>query len=212
MEAKKLTTEKIANNTHWAERYAANMQNRLNQYQADDRKASRIRDRLCRTCYYLRGGLAGQAFTSYTCQECGKEQSHPNTAVPKYCAACSDKYGACQDCGADMEIDRLTGEERQKKFHQSIQETLVKDIKQKKQLIITKEDAPEWKKKKARYGFQCKQCQGSKSMVEKDERRSDGTLVIHVASKESLTYYQRGTGKKICPACYEAAVREGEKV
>jgi hypothetical protein len=80
-----------------------------------------------------------------------------------------------------------------------------------KQLIITKEDASKWTKRKARYGFRCKQCQQNKSMVEKDERRADGALVIHVASKDSLTYYQRGNGTKICLACYEAAVQEGEK-
>ena len=34
------------------------------------------------------GGLAGQAFTNFTCLECGQEWSHPNTNTPLFCNPC----------------------------------------------------------------------------------------------------------------------------
>ena len=34
------------------------------------------------------GGLAGQAFTGYTCLKCNRDCSHPNTRVPFICPDC----------------------------------------------------------------------------------------------------------------------------
>ena len=41
---------------------------------------------------------AGQAFTKYTCGQCFIQYSHGNTAVPRICNGCSEKFNRCQRC------------------------------------------------------------------------------------------------------------------
>ncbi len=38
-----------------------------------------------------RGGLAGQAFTEYTCLYCLSDKAHPNTNAPNLCPDCADQ-------------------------------------------------------------------------------------------------------------------------
>lgn len=70
----------------------------------DAKKAQRVARRQCKDCFYLRGGVAGQAFTDYNCAACGKESSWPNTHVPQLCDECSDKHDLCQYCIGDREM------------------------------------------------------------------------------------------------------------
>lgn len=190
-----LTPERIRQNTYWAERHAVDMQKRFDRYKADSEKESRLKARLCRTCYYIRSGMVGHAFTAYTCRECRSEKMHPNTDTPRYCQACSDQHCACQKCGADLEkVDQAPPAKKEQQ-----------------KLVIKEGDIPNWKRRTARYGFQCQQCKENKSLVVGDSRQADGTLVIHTTTKDELAYYQRGKGKKICQACYEAAVKAGER-
>lgn len=53
--------------------------------------------KLCEKCR-TRRGAAGQMFSSYTCSECNKQDSHANTAVPKICKDCADKFNMCRKC------------------------------------------------------------------------------------------------------------------
>lgn len=71
----------------------------------DAERKHRLRDRECPACYYLRrGGVAGQAFTAWTCKSCRMAQcEYPNTNVPSYCDTCSDEYSVCVRCGGDIE-------------------------------------------------------------------------------------------------------------
>lgn len=55
----------------------------------------------CKKCRLDRG-FAGQGFTQYKCERCGQLGWHHNTAVPKFCPTCSDKYYICQRCGKDL--------------------------------------------------------------------------------------------------------------
>lgn len=57
----------------------------------------------CRFCFYFGHGMAGQAFTEYTCKGCGTEQMYANTAVPKLCDDCATKMDACRRCGGTRE-------------------------------------------------------------------------------------------------------------
>ena len=40
----------------------------------------------------MRGGIAGQAMTGYTCLNCDGEFVHGNTAVPFICADCEENF------------------------------------------------------------------------------------------------------------------------
>lgn len=53
--------------------------------------------RLCVECS-KRMSAAGQAFTRYICGQCFIEYSHGNTATPKICNGCSEKFNRCQRC------------------------------------------------------------------------------------------------------------------
>lgn len=53
----------------------------------------------CIECQEKGPFVAGQAFTEYTCTICGKKKVWHNTAVPKVCDECAQKFGLCQTCG-----------------------------------------------------------------------------------------------------------------
>lgn len=72
----------------------------------DPQREERMKQCVCLACAYVRGPyFAGQAFTAWTCEACEKEQpSWPNTAVPKLCLECADRYGLCTRCLADLDL------------------------------------------------------------------------------------------------------------
>lgn len=94
--------EEIEWNTHWSQRYYKQQKVALENYENDVDKERRISNRQCKTCQYLRNGLAGQAFTDYNCSHCNQAGCHPNTAVPKYCKTCSTEFDICANCGSEM--------------------------------------------------------------------------------------------------------------
>lgn len=59
---------------------------------------------ICKQCQEdrLQGYVCGQAFTDWQCQKCGKTFTHHNTAIPKVCKSCSEKYNLCEDCGCEV--------------------------------------------------------------------------------------------------------------
>lgn len=88
---------------------AAYFRDALNRYETarrDGKRDQRVAMRECRFCFYFAHGMAGQAFTAYTCKGCDTEQMHSNTAVPKLCAECSTKLDACRRCGGTLEWPR----------------------------------------------------------------------------------------------------------
>lgn len=98
----KLTSERIKSETHWSIRHYTDLKKRIEEYENDSRNELRLKNRECKTCHYLRGGMAGQAFTNYNCKNCDEANSHPNTAVPKYCNKCSDEHSVCKRCGSKL--------------------------------------------------------------------------------------------------------------
>ncbi|ALO79451.1 hypothetical protein HOBO_30 [Bacillus phage Hobo] len=95
--------ETIKMDTHWAKQYYKNRKNELDNYENDPYKEGRVRSQECKTCFYLRNGLAMQAFTEYECKHCKKERMHHNSRTPKYCPDCSTELEICQKCGAEMD-------------------------------------------------------------------------------------------------------------
>lgn len=97
-----LNKDQIKLNNIWSERYAKNIELLLKKYNEDSDEDMRKSHLKCKTCFYLRSGIAGQGFTHCICQNCGKGITHHNTDVPKYCKDCSNKYNACVKCGANI--------------------------------------------------------------------------------------------------------------
>lgn len=59
---------------------------------------------LCDKCLErVRNTLAGQAFTEYRCNVCGKKFVHHNTNTPNFCKNCAEKEGICQRCGSKIQ-------------------------------------------------------------------------------------------------------------
>lgn len=83
----------------------------------DPKREERMKLCLCPACTYLRGGFAGQAFTAWTCEACEKPQpSWHNTATPKLCLECADRYGLCTRCLADLDLSPRRKVTRSNKF------------------------------------------------------------------------------------------------
>ena len=66
----------------------------------------------CKKCK-MDKGLAGQGFTPFICEKCGKRTYHHNTNIPKFCDECSKKYNICEKCGVSL------GEEEEEKQNKS---------------------------------------------------------------------------------------------
>lgn len=83
---------------------AESARRRLTAFDEDAYKNKRLYYKECKTCYYIDGPIvAGQAFTRYQCSGCETEKWNSNTACPKLCDDCSDKFHACTRCGGDLE-------------------------------------------------------------------------------------------------------------
>jgi DNA-directed RNA polymerase subunit RPC12/RpoP len=93
----------------WTDRaklHIAGLQEKLDNCNHDKERARRMEHLECPSCWYLMGGLSGQAFTRYTCQVCGEDFAHPNTSVPRVCRGCAARLHICVECGADIDLKR----------------------------------------------------------------------------------------------------------
>jgi len=98
----KLNEERIETETHYSKKYYERFKKSIENYENDTKQEQRLKLLHCKTCYYLKGNIAGQAFTAYTCKNCGKEQHHPNTNVPKYCSECAKEHQCCVRCASEL--------------------------------------------------------------------------------------------------------------
>jgi hypothetical protein len=83
--------------------HAANLLN-------DPKKAEREARCFCKACFYSKGGLAGQAFTSQPCARCGSDETYTTTATDSLCLKCAKADNLCKHCGGDiaMNLERNT--------------------------------------------------------------------------------------------------------
>lgn len=70
------------------------------EYKNDEKKEDRLKQNLCKNCYYFRGRIVGHAFTTTNCEKCGREMTFPNTGVDKFCGLCAERMNICKHCGA----------------------------------------------------------------------------------------------------------------
>lgn len=91
--------------TDRARQYAESSLCKALRYNADSEREERLKAHQCPWCWYFRRPvIAGQAFTEWTCSGCGAEAQHANTATPRLCVACAEKYGLCVQCTGDIEM------------------------------------------------------------------------------------------------------------
>ncbi|GAB6429000.1 hypothetical protein bcgnr5378_28770 [Bacillus cereus] len=95
--------EKLKMSTYWSEHYYLQQKKAIEQYEQDEQKEIRKSERECKTCFYLKKGGSLQAFTSYKCGLCDREDRYHNSRVPKYCTECADKLNICVRCGAEVQ-------------------------------------------------------------------------------------------------------------
>ena len=70
----------------------------------DNERSERTRRLECKCCFYLRSGLAGQAFTEWKCVVCDTQDTWANTSTPRVCVACAKKHSLCVRCGGDIHM------------------------------------------------------------------------------------------------------------
>lgn len=96
--------EMVNSNTRHSRMYFKERMKVAHQAEQDTKREQRLAAQECKLCFYLRGRMAGQAFTDYQCRYCKETKSHPNTAVPNFCPECAKTLSICVDCGADLDF------------------------------------------------------------------------------------------------------------
>jgi len=108
-EQKKLTgialLEKIQDETFWKKKYTLEKIESSKKAEIDSDRKNRLKERLCKYCYYLRGEvIACAAMTTTTCQICGKEMLFGSTHTDKVCTDCAKNHKLCKQCLADVDF------------------------------------------------------------------------------------------------------------
>ena len=84
--------------------YAEFTRERLKNFDIDPKKEDRLKAQECKYCYYMRSGVATQAFVQWTCGICNTEQQWSNGDYPRICKECAIKHNLCMHCGADIDL------------------------------------------------------------------------------------------------------------
>lgn len=61
---------------------------------------------LCQICFYSKGRIAGQAFTSHECGICDEPMQFPSTDVNALCKNCAKLNTLCVHCGCSMRLTK----------------------------------------------------------------------------------------------------------
>jgi hypothetical protein len=99
-----ITKEAIKYNTQRSKEKAEYYIHKVSLYTIDKDKEQRVKGCECRTCYYIYGDrISGQAFTTYECGICHKEDRWSNTNHPEICLNCAKENELCCYCGAKLD-------------------------------------------------------------------------------------------------------------
>jgi hypothetical protein len=93
----------IVYKTHYNKRRVEDMQEKLNNYNADIAITERTDGQKCKVCHYINDGFAFQAFTDTYCGICGKKMTFPTSNTDKLCIDCAKIHGLCKHCGGRMD-------------------------------------------------------------------------------------------------------------
>lgn len=70
----------------------------------DKGRKSRLAQRLCPACYYLRGTQHTNVSTTKDCELCSTTMQFGNSLVSVVCDTCATNHKLCKRCGADIEL------------------------------------------------------------------------------------------------------------
>lgn len=92
------------NRAYYNNNHVKKMKEKIKNYDEDPHKLVRQGEMLCRHCYYIMtDGIAGQAFTTAHCANCGKEIDFVTTDTDDLCEKCANELNVCKHCGAKMD-------------------------------------------------------------------------------------------------------------
>ena len=103
----KIDVVSMVSATHQASRAVTHVIAMAERMQDDSNREIRIRESLCRWCYYSRGRLGGAAMTEHPCSLCGTNQIYGSTATDELCLPCAKEHSLCKRCGGDREMRTL---------------------------------------------------------------------------------------------------------
>ena len=93
--------QRISNQDYFNRRRMEDVIKLADHYNCDIDYGYRQSKKECKVCYY-NTRIAGQAFTDWSCQMCGKEDHWSNTDTPKLCTDCAKTDNLCAHCGGHI--------------------------------------------------------------------------------------------------------------
>ena len=94
----------IENSTFRNKKHVEKLRNKIDSYDKDPYKAVRQGEMLCKHCFYIiNDRVAGQAFCTKKCSNCGREMSFGTTDADELCMQCAKELNCCKYCGAKMD-------------------------------------------------------------------------------------------------------------
>lgn len=92
------------NKTYYNKKHVEKLKSKLNDYDKDPHKFIRQGEMICRHCYYIENDrIAGQAFCTKNCSNCGKEMNFATTDTDELCIQCAKELNVCKHCGGKMD-------------------------------------------------------------------------------------------------------------
>ena len=92
------------NATYYNKHHVEKMRKKIKDYDEDPNKMTRQGEMICKHCYYIMNdGIAGQAFWTKNCANCGKEMDFPTTDTDELCLKCAKELDCCKHCGAKLD-------------------------------------------------------------------------------------------------------------
>jgi len=103
----KYLLEKIQEETFWKNKNTIKYIEAASKAEQDSERKNRLKHKLCKYCYYLRGPiLAGAAFTATTCRICNMIMTFSSTHTDNICMNCAKKHKLCKQCLSDIDYKK----------------------------------------------------------------------------------------------------------
>jgi len=97
--------EKVQDETYWRKKSTSDRIERAKKAEEDSDRKNRLKNHMCKYCYYLRGEvIAGAAFTSTSCTICAKDMMFSSTHTDGICTDCAKKHKLCIECLSDIDF------------------------------------------------------------------------------------------------------------